>query len=120
MWHKYHAKRHVINGLNYDSKLEAEHGLELQIRKQAKEVTDFQRQVRFKYYVNDQHICDHIVDFLVTYPDGHQEVEEVKGFATPEWRIKHKLFLALYPDIPYNVITTNNKLRKPKTSGGRP
>ena len=41
----------------------------------------------------------------MTYPDGHQEVEEWKGYATQEWKIKRDLFIDNYPDIPYNVIT---------------
>lgn len=113
--HKYGAQKVEAGGWRYDSKLEASHGQELAIRQAAKEITDFKRQVRYRLEVNGQKICDHIVDFEITYPDGHIEVEEVKGFGTPEWYLKYKLFMALYPDIPYNVVTNNKKIIK-KTS----
>ncbi len=61
-------------------------------------------QKTFHLYVNDKKICGHRVDFLVTWEDGRQEVFEYKGFATGVWRIKHKLFEACYPDIPYHVV----------------
>lgn len=32
-------------------------------------------------------------DFLVTIADGSTHYEEVKGFETPEWRIKRRLWL---------------------------
>lgn len=31
-------------------------------------------------------------------------VDEVKGFATADWKFKSKLFLTLYPNIEYRVI----------------
>jgi hypothetical protein len=38
------------------------------------------------------------VDFVVTHADGHEEWIEVKGFETPIWKLKKKLFEACYPN----------------------
>ena len=61
-------------------------------------------QKTFRMAVNGRHVTGHRVDFFVTFTDGRQEVYEYKGFETAAWRIKHKLFEALYPDIPYIII----------------
>lgn len=65
---------------------------------------EIETQKTFRFYVNDKKITSHRVDFLVTYTGGRQEVYEFKGIERPEWRIKHKLFEALYPEIPYIVV----------------
>jgi len=65
---------------------------------------EIETQKTFTFYVNDIKVTSHRVDFLVTYKDGSQKVYEFKGFERPEWRIKHKLFEALYPEIPYIVV----------------
>ena len=78
---------------------------DLQIQLRCKEIVEIDCQKTFRLDVNGQHICSHRVDFLLTYPDGHKEVLEVKGFVNPVWPIKKKLFEALYPDIPYKVVT---------------
>jgi hypothetical protein len=38
-------------------------------------------------------------DFLVTYADGHQEIEDVKGFSTPVYKLKKRMFMIKYPDL---------------------
>ena len=64
-----------------------------------------ERQIRFPIFVNNQKICDYVVDFLVHYVDGRRELMEVKGFWTTDARLKVKLFQATYlqdhPDIAY-------------------
>lgn len=39
----------------------------------------------------------YIADFLITYNDGHQEVIDVKGVKTPDFKIKEKIFNFKYP-----------------------
>lgn len=39
-------------------------------------------------------------DFLVTYADGRQEAVDAKGFETPTFKLKAKLFRTQYPHIP--------------------
>lgn len=66
--------------------------------------SEIQTQKTFKFYVNEQKITGHRVDFFVTHRDGVEEVYEAKGIETDVWKIKHRLFEALYPEIPYHVI----------------
>ena len=93
-----------LSGHIHHSRKEAKYCDELSWRIKAKEITSFETQKRYSLDVNGKHICNHIPDFLVTFPDGHQEIHEVKGFEQEVWRIKHKLFEACYPDLPYIVI----------------
>lgn len=104
---KYGAQRTIFNGLKYDSKGEAGHAQELDLRLKAGEISKVERQRTFPLYgKNGGRIASHRVDFLVTYPDGHQEVEEFKGFETEIWRLKRNLFVDNYPEIKYWVITS--------------
>lgn len=64
-------------------------------------------QVRYRLEVNGNHICTHLPDFEigVVRPGGivQTKVVEAKGLPTDVWKIKKKLFEALYPDVPYLV-----------------
>lgn len=66
-------------------------------------IKEVQEQKRFDFYVNGKKICAHYVDFVVTLCDNRIKAVETKGFPTPVWAIKKKLFEALYPEIPYLV-----------------
>lgn len=110
---KYHNKscrcaaRH-----NHDSIFEAQYCDTLHVLMKAGEVQEVRVQVSYPLAVNGVHICNHIVDFLIITKEGKKEVHETKGFATDVWQIKHKLFEALYPDLPYRVITKDNNFDK--------
>jgi hypothetical protein len=69
----------------------------------AKVIKHYETQVPYVMWVNDKKICTHIVDFVVTKNNGDVEVRETKGMKTSTYNLKHKLFLALYPDIPYEI-----------------
>ena len=43
-------------------------------------------------------------DFRVTYPDGRQEIEDIKGFPTAMFLLKKKLFEYKFPDLTLTVI----------------
>lgn len=43
-------------------------------------------------------------DFYIEYSDGSFEVIDTKGFADSVAKIKKKMFLYLYPDVPYRWI----------------
>ena len=86
------------SGILYHSKREADYAHQLDLEKCGKLIKDWERQVRFSLDVNGIHICNVIVDFVITYRDGRKEIREVKGFATDVWRMKWKLLEALYGD----------------------
>ena len=107
---KYHNKSCRCHAAHqHDSIFEAQYCDDLHILLKQKEIKAIACQVGYTLDVNDKHICNHIVDFVVTNNDGTEEVREVKGFATDVWAIKHKLFLAIYPDLPYHIITKDGR-----------
>lgn len=94
-------------GHKHDSCLEAKHCdiLHLMQRSTGSDIAQIERQKQFNLMVNGQKICGHQPDFLITRKDGTQYIVESKGFFKPEWDIKRKLTIALYPDITYEVWT---------------
>lgn len=87
-----------------DSKFEAGKAQELELRKKAKDIKDFQEQVKIPLEVNGYHICNYYIDFVIEHNDGEIEYVETKGYATDVWKLKWKLFEALY-DKPGNKLT---------------
>lgn len=104
---KFNAKR--TNG--YASALEARHADKLQALTKARDpkerVVRWKEQSRIPFLVGDppKLVCTYVCDFEVEFADGRTEFHEVKGFETPEWKLKKKLFEALYPDRKLVVIT---------------
>ena len=108
--HKYGARKtKCLSQHAHDSKAEAIHCNKLLARKQKGEILDYKTQVSYDLIVNGRKICRHKVDFVLEMPDKSLEVDEVKGKATADWSIKRKLFEALFPDIPYNVIKKSRR-----------
>jgi hypothetical protein len=86
----------------FHSRLEARYAARLDLLRKAKDrhlrVVDVKRQVKMDLSVNGKHIAFWYVDFEVTFGDGRVELHEVKGFDTEVYRLKKKLFDALYPN----------------------
>jgi hypothetical protein len=101
---KYGAKTSTYNGHTYHSILEANYAAELDIRVKAGELERWERQVRIPLIVNGQKVCDYTIDFVEYDKKGNVMYTEIKGFETPEWRLKWKLFDALHPDWEKQVI----------------
>ena len=101
---KYGAKTVEFDGIRFASQLEArfylffrEHEikiLELQPRfilEDSFEIYDWQSKKIRKYRKTE-----YVADFKIETPDGDIFIIEAKGFETPEWKIKKKLFLKKY------------------------
>jgi len=97
---KYNNQKTEYNGNKYDSKYESKVAQELDIRIAAKDIKSYERQKKISLDVNGYHICNYYVDFVVTHNDGRIEYLEAKSTATmtPVFRVKWKLFEALYAD----------------------
>lgn len=106
--HKFNASKKRYGADLYHSKKEADYAALLDTLKKAADpaerVTRWTRQVRVPLIVNGALIANWYCDFEVTYADGRVELHEVKGFDTETWRLKRKLFLALYPKRAMKVI----------------
>lgn len=91
-------------GTNYDNKFyhskgEAAYAAELDWRKKAGEVLEWERQVKIDLKVNGVHITNYFIDFVVTLKDGTRVYTEYKGAITPDWQIKWNLLKALINEI---------------------
>ena len=123
----------TINGITFDSKLEADYYsylLQLKANKIVKDIelqpeyilqdkfiiydgqTIFGDDIKFnslkrKYKLPTIQAIKYIADFKVTYLDGHIEVIDTKTLIsnTPEFKLKKKLLLCKYPTIDFKVIT---------------
>lgn len=99
---KYSNKKTEVDGIVFDSKKEAARYKELCLLVRAKEIAELVRQPEF--ILQEGFIYDDIkeesitykADFMYTEKDGTKVVEDVKGYKTPVYRLKRKLFLKKY------------------------
>ena len=103
-YNKYGNKKVTIDGETFDSKKEAKRFFALKLLKQAGEIKELRRQVKF-VLIPSQRVdgkvvereCSYIADFV--YRDaksGEMVVEDTKGFKTKDYIIKRKLMLSVY------------------------
>lgn len=112
MKHKYSAIQTAVDGIMFPSKKEAARYKQLVLLKAAGDITDFELQPKYELMPSFRHkatgakirAINYKADFLVTYPDGHQEIEDVKGMKTDVYDIKKKLFMNRYPELQIKEI----------------
>lgn len=114
---KYGNRRVKLDGYTFDSEAEARRYRELCLlqRTNPREIVDLEVHPRFKLWANGELICTYVADFSYSElnPEGGVRrivVEDVKGVATPEFKIKAKLFESWYR-FPVTVIPVKS-LRK--------
>lgn len=112
---KYGARKKEYNGIIYASAFEAKYAADLDWRKKAGDIKNWNGQVTFKLIVNNKLICKYIIDFVITHNDDTKEYIETKGFETRDWKIKRKLFQALFPGIKYKVVKKGFSNEKEKS-----
>ena len=113
---KYQNKKTIVDGIEFDSKREANHYRELRLLERAGKIQHLRRQVRYQLIpaqyenipqygknglrIQDKRVCverelSYIADF--TYQqDGKLVVEDVKGYRTSAYTIKRKLMLFMH------------------------
>ena len=106
--HKYGAKRTEVDGISFASKKEAARYVQLKALQKAGKVRSLVLQKEYRLEVNGQLICRYRADFVyegqgtfgVDYFDGVPcwitVVEDVKGYRTPEYKLKAKLMRACH------------------------
>jgi 1,4-alpha-glucan branching enzyme len=100
---KYHAVPTVIDGKRFASKAEANRYLELKLLAQAGEITDLVTQPKFIIWECGKEKITYVGDF--SYRENYRHVvEDIKGIETPVFRIKAKMFRAVYPEIDFRII----------------
>lgn len=102
---KYHARPVVVDGLRFHSHKEAHRWQELLLLARAGFIADLVRQVPYPLVVNDVLVSVYVADFrYIVTPAGARAlavpqglvVEDAKGFPTPGYRLKAKLFKAIH------------------------
>lgn len=101
---KYSSVITTYGGILYHSKKEAAYAEELDTRVRCKDIRSWERQVRIPLDVNGAHICDYVMDFVITHNDETKEFVEVKGFEKPEWKLKWKLLQAIFPTLRLTLV----------------
>lgn len=96
---KYNAKKVVVDGITFDSQEESNYYLHLKELKKIGTIKDFELQPEYELqpkFVNPKGKTvlpiNYKADFLVTHKDNSQEVIDVKGFETADFKLKKKLF----------------------------
>ena len=100
---KYCSKKIEVNGIVFDSKIEANYYEHLKWLLEHKEIKSFSLQPRyllqeaFKKNGRTYRKIEYIADFEIHHLDGSIEVVDVKGMETEAFKIKKKLFEKKYP-----------------------
>ena len=93
---KYHAKKTVVDGIQFDSTKEAKRYEKLRALENAGKIQGLRLQVPFELVPSFE--CEgvkyremkYVADFVYVR-DGKVVVEDCKGFKTPEYKLKKKL-----------------------------
>ena len=105
MWNK-KSKFGAVKSGGYASKKEHKRALELELLQRANEIIDLQKQVKFELLASfkdsngqTERGINYLADFV--YLDRKKKrwiCEDVKGFKTPDYVIKRKLFKTKFPE----------------------
>lgn len=97
---KYHSKKHVVNGIKFDSVVEAEYYGYLLAEMMAGRVSKIALQpvIELQPAFRDKdgkymRAITYAPDFLVTFADGSQQYIDVKGMSTQQGELKRKMYL---------------------------
>ena len=111
---KYHAKKTEIDGILFDSKLEADRYLQLKFLKMAGEISDLKLQPElqiFQGYIDpetgEHHKSRYYVgDFQYVDKAEHKViVEDTKGIETADFRLKWDYVRSQYPEFEFRKLT---------------
>ena len=111
---KYHARKTVVNGITFDSKLEADRYEQLLWLLKAGEISNLQLQPEFQIFkgwvdpeTGEKHKSRFYVgDFCyIDMRDHKQIVEDTKGMETADFRLKWEYVQSYYPEYEFRKVT---------------
>lgn len=106
---KYRNKKVIIDDYVFDSIQESRRYKELKLLLKAGKISDLQLQPRFllqdSFKKNGKTFreIEYIADFQYI-ENGKTIVEDVKGMQTDVFKLKHKIFEKVYPDLELRII----------------
>lgn len=109
---KFKAVRVTVGGIKFHSKAEARRYLQLKRAEDSNVIWNLELQPKFKLVVNDSHVCTYIADFSFRAKGVDSLiVEDVKGVETDVFRLKAKLFRALFPQHAFYLVKKGRLVR---------
>lgn len=106
---KYKNTKIVVDNIKFDSNLEATRYKELKLLLRAGEISNLELQPRFllqdSFKKNGRTFrkIEYVADFQYI-ENGKTIVEDVKGLQTDVFKLKHKIFEKVYPDLELKII----------------
>lgn len=106
---KYRNKKVIVAEKEFDSKREGNRYKELKLLERAGEIKDLELQPRFllqdSFKKNGRTFrkIEYVADFKYI-ENGKAIVEDVKGMQTDVFKLKHKIFEKVYPDLELKII----------------
>lgn len=106
---KYRNKKVIVDGEEFDSKKEGNRYKELKLLLKAGKISNLELQPRFllqdgfKKNGRTFRKIEYIADFKYI-ENGKTIVEDVKGMQTDVFKIKHKIFEKVYPNLELRII----------------
>lgn len=98
-------KQTGLDGKMFDSKFEAGYANDLYYRKKAKDIKDYETHKRLPLIVNNYHVADYLIDFVIYHNDDTVEYVETKGRIDKSWVLKFKILEAMIADDPNITLT---------------
>ncbi len=103
-YNKYRNTKTIVDDIKFDSIKESEYYGKLRLLKLSGDIIDFKMQVKMPVEINGIFICNYILDFEITYPNGNIEYIDVKAkdkqsgkfISTDVFKLKKKLVEAVY------------------------
>jgi hypothetical protein len=94
---KYGAVRTTVDGITFASKAEASRYTQLKLLAKAGHISSLRLQPRYPLTINGTVVGTYVADFaFLDERTGKLVVEDVKGYATPVYKLKRRLVKALY------------------------
>jgi hypothetical protein len=106
---KYKNKKVIVDDYIFDSIQESRRYKELKIQLETGDIKELTLQPRFllqeAFKKNGKHYrkIEYIADFMY-WQNGKYIVEDVKGLQTDVFKLKHKMFEKMYPELELKII----------------
>lgn len=99
----------MYSGVLYHSRTEAQYAAQLDLLMLTGEIRSWSRQRTLPLIVGGRLVANYIADFIVEERGGREVVHEVKGWQTPDSRLKMNLLRACHPDLLVKIVRKSGK-----------
>lgn len=113
---KFSAQKTILDGIDFDSKAEANRYAQLKLLERAKDIRALGCQPAFPLRINGVLIGHYTADFIY-YQGGRKIAEDVKGVVTEAASLRMRVFAACFPDVELWIVNGKGAAKrfKPRT-----